>query len=159
MIRCSYMKYQIWTNETISLDREYMASDGYRPGAHMKLAYTGDVPKGDPEAVLERLFEKFNIDHPADYHAHSLSVGDVIVLVSPRGREFPYACESIGFALLIHWEPNNKNAAWLDSDTYHANPRYYEMIRKLMHMRKVSMAEAEAQIVVKPIVVKLPEAK
>ena len=46
--------------------------------------------------VLESLYEKFNLQHPADYRGHSLSVSDVVVL-HENGRNTAYFCDSIGF--------------------------------------------------------------
>jgi hypothetical protein len=58
--------------------------------------YAGEVPfEGDAIGSLEELFRTFNINHPADFRSHSLSVGDRIVL----GGETTFECASIG------WEP------------------------------------------------------
>ena len=46
--------------------------------------------------VLESLYEKFNLQHPADYRGHSLSVSDIVVL-HENGRDTAYFCDSIGF--------------------------------------------------------------
>jgi hypothetical protein len=52
--------------------------------------YTGQV--GNETELLNEVFRKFNIEHPADYQARSLSVGDIICL----GNRF-FAVEQIGF--------------------------------------------------------------
>lgn len=58
--------------------------------------YEGEVPfDGDPVASLEVLFRTFNIEHPADFRSHSLSVGDRVVL----GGEATFECKAFG------WEP------------------------------------------------------
>jgi hypothetical protein len=107
------MRYEIWTNETNDPAREYFGFDGYRPGAHMKLAYSNLIASNPDahDAALERLFEKFNIDQPADYKAHSLSVGDVVVLID-SGVRTAYACESCGWKALLVFDPTLKNPAW-----------------------------------------------
>lgn len=46
--------------------------------------------------MLERLFEKFNLQHPADYRGRSMSVSDVVVL-HENGRDTAHFCDSIGF--------------------------------------------------------------
>lgn len=60
--------------------------------------YEGDIyPVGEMEDMLNDIYEILNVDHPADYHAHSLSVSDVVGLnVSSRYWEFYYV-DSIGF--------------------------------------------------------------
>lgn len=46
--------------------------------------------------VLDRLYERFNLDHPADFTGHSLSVSDVIAL-NRDGDISCYYVEPIGF--------------------------------------------------------------
>ena len=64
--------------------------------------YTGTLSKNSTDEqsshteVLESLYEKFNLQHPADYRGHSLSVSDVVVL-HENGRDTAYFCDSIGF--------------------------------------------------------------
>lgn len=45
---------------------------------------------------LEALYEKFNIDHPADYKGHSLSVSDIVVL-HENGKNSAHFVDSFGF--------------------------------------------------------------
>ena len=42
--------------------------------------------------TLESIFEKFNLLHPSDFHGHSLSVSDVVVLDGVN-----YYCDSYGW--------------------------------------------------------------
>ena len=42
-----------------------------------ELVYTGELKEG---MSLDDIFTEFNIDHPADFTGHSLSVSDVVVL-------------------------------------------------------------------------------
>lgn len=49
--------------------------------------------------ILEKIFEKFNIDRPADFKGHSLSVSDVIGF-EKSGRKSAYYIEDIGFSKL-----------------------------------------------------------
>lgn len=60
--------------------------------------YDGDIyPVGEIEDMLNDIYEILNIDHPSDYHAHSLSVSDVVGLnVDSHSWEFYYV-DSIGF--------------------------------------------------------------
>jgi hypothetical protein len=144
------MRYQIYTNETIDLSREYSFSDGYRPGAHMKLAYEGLQPSNPDSAdsVLESLFYKFNMDHPVDYRAHSLSVGDVVVLFEDDwSSRTAYSCMPIGWTKLENFDPSVKNADWIDADSYHGNPRYYTRVQNIMRSLDCTFSAAEAKII------------
>lgn len=49
--------------------------------------------------VLEEIFERFNINHPEDYKARSLSTSDIVEIVRKDGSEF-YYCDSIGWRWL-----------------------------------------------------------
>jgi len=49
-----------------------------------------------PDMTLERIYERFNIDHPADFKGHSLSVSDVVVL-HQDGQDAAHYVDSIGF--------------------------------------------------------------
>jgi|GEM_PF-4019899 len=46
---------------------------------------------------LEQIYERFNINHPADFKGHSLSVSDVVIL-SRGGKETAYYVDNIGFS-------------------------------------------------------------
>ena len=45
---------------------------------------------------LEKLYEKFNINHPADFRGHSLSVSDIVAL-KRDGVVSCHYCDSVGF--------------------------------------------------------------
>ncbi len=65
------------------------------------LVYQRQIDKM-PEDVwdyLEKLFEEFNINHPADYHARSMSTSDLIVFVDRENRykETAFVVDMIGF--------------------------------------------------------------
>ena len=49
--------------------------------------------------TLEAIYTKFNIDHPADYKAHSLSVSDIVVL-HEDGENSAHFVDSFGFTEL-----------------------------------------------------------
>lgn len=55
--------------------------------------YSDRLTEGD---TLDRLYERFNIDHPEDYTGHSLSVSDVIVLQEEQ-RMKAYYVDSFGY--------------------------------------------------------------
>lgn len=65
-----------------------------------EILYRGNLPIGkrsvpQPE-LLEQLYQKFNCAQPMDYHGHSLSVSDVILL-NQAGKISAHYVDSIGF--------------------------------------------------------------
>lgn len=46
--------------------------------------------------ILEELFEKFNMAKPHDFHGHSLSVGDIVILEEGEFYQ-AYICDSFGW--------------------------------------------------------------
>ncbi len=63
------------------------------------LVYVGDLSelqRRTQSATLEAVYEKFNIDHPADYKGHSLSVSDIVVL-HEDGKNSAHFVDSFGF--------------------------------------------------------------
>ena len=61
------------------------------------LVYTGELAPGQGSSALERLWERFNTDHPADYHRPAMSVSDIIAVKQDGVVSFHY-CDSFGFA-------------------------------------------------------------
>ena len=57
------------------------------------LVYTAPL---DGKTTLEDIYRTFNLDRPADFTGHSLSVSDVVVL-NRSGKEEAHYCDSIGF--------------------------------------------------------------
>lgn len=55
---------------------------------------------------LEEVYEMFNLDEPEDFHGRSMSVSDVVEILSQDGAEEPgfYYCDSIGFQA-VDFEP------------------------------------------------------
>lgn len=67
-----------------------------------KLVYLGELSElqGQTQAeTLEEIYTKLNIDHPADYKAHSLSVSDIVVL-HENGENSAHFVDSFGFTEL-----------------------------------------------------------
>ena len=67
-----------------------------------KLVYMGELAElqGQTKSeTLEAIYTKFNIDHPADYKAHSLSVSDIVVL-HEDGENSAHFVDSFGFTEL-----------------------------------------------------------
>ena len=71
-------------------------------------ADAGIVEADTPAEACEKLFEIYNINHPADYEGRSMSISDIVKLSSdesPFCRDL-WFCDSIGFKKL-----NNTQAA------------------------------------------------
>ena len=61
--------------------------------ANYDLIYTAPLA---PDMSLDDIFTRFNIDHPADFKGHSLSVSDVVVL-HQAGQDTAHYVDSIGY--------------------------------------------------------------
>ena len=55
--------------------------------------YTAPLTAG---TTLEDIYRTFNVDYPADFKGHSLSVSDVVVL-HQNGQDTAHYCDSVGF--------------------------------------------------------------
>ena len=87
---------------------------------HYVLVYTGSLPEADttdPLPVLESLYMRFNLHPPEDFHGHSLSVSDVVVLRQQETLRSFYT-DSIGFRELPDFLPGNplRNAEMAKED-------------------------------------------
>ena len=72
--------------------------DAIKP-ENYNLVYVGELSElqGSVQgATLEAVYEKFNIDHPADFKGHSLSVSDIVVL-HEDGENSAHFVDSFGF--------------------------------------------------------------
>lgn len=102
-----------------------------------RLADTGSTPE-----KLNALWERFNIDHPADFKGHSLSVSDIIAL-KQNGAVSCHYVDSFGIKELPAFlQPENhlKNAEMVLEDDY-------GMIDGIINNGKhPSVAELEAQV-------------
>ena len=61
-----------------------------------ELVYTAPLTEQDS---LESIYTRFNIDHPADFKGHSLSVSDIVVL-HQDGKDTAHYCDRFGFSLV-----------------------------------------------------------
>ena len=61
--------------------------------------YSGEISTEDLQnpQLLEKIFERFNIDRPADFKGHSLSVSDVIVINDGGENAKVHYCDRSGF--------------------------------------------------------------
>lgn len=65
------------------------------------------LPYKDQNTMLDQIYEKFNIAHPADFYGHSLSVSDIIA-IRTNGQVSCHYVDSIGFKELPEFlKPEN----------------------------------------------------
>ena len=78
------------------------------------LRESGTVPE-----QLEKLYEQFNLEKPADFHSPSMSVSD-IVAIKQDGKVSYHYCDSVGFTQIPGFLPENplKNAEMAVEDDY-----------------------------------------
>ena len=82
--------------------------------AHYEVVYFANTPAYlygmSDAAALEELFIQFNVNHPADFKGHSLSVSDVIAL-KRQGQVDVFYVDSFGFKELPGFLDRVKEAA------------------------------------------------
>ena len=78
------------------------------------LRESGTVPE-----QLEKLYQQFNLEKPADFHSPSMSVSD-IVAIKQDGKVSCHYCDSVGFTQIPGFLPENplKNAEMTVEDDY-----------------------------------------
>ena len=81
-----------------------------------EILYRGNLPEGKrsvPQAeLLEQLYQKFNFARPTDYHGHSLSASDVIMLNQDEKISAHYV-DSIGFRELSGFQDKQERSSVL----------------------------------------------
>ena len=63
-----------------------------------KEVYAGEhqTDTEDKSLILDELFQKFNLNHPEDFHGNSMSVSDVVILDNEI-----YFCDSLGWKKVL----------------------------------------------------------
>lgn len=121
-----YAILQLRRSEDTALERfsslRMLANMGREPEIdHYELVYTAPLPKYENRtAMLEGLYEKYNIARPYDFTGHSLSVSDIVVL-RENGVVSCHYVDSIGFQELPGFlKPENylKSAEMAMEDDY-----------------------------------------
>ena len=85
-----------------------------------ELAYTAPLQSADLKGdIPERLFYRFNNEHPADYRHPSMSVSDIVAIRQEGGLSC-YYCDRFGFEQIPGFLPGNplKNAEMMVEDDY-----------------------------------------
>ena len=104
------------------MNYDYLQSKGVTPEHDgYDAIYTGGLADyGDNKTNLDMIYQRFNVDHPADFKGHSLSVSDVVALKKDGVVSCHYV-DSIGFRELPNFlKPENylKNVEMLLEDDY-----------------------------------------
>ena len=104
------------------MNYDYLQSKGVTPerGGYDAIYTCGLADYGDNKTNLDMIYQRFNVDHPADFKGHSLSVSDIVAL-KQNGVVSCHYVDSIGFRELPNFlKPENylKNAEMLLEDDY-----------------------------------------
>lgn len=104
------------------MNYDYLQSKGVTPEHDgYDAIYTGGLADyGDNKTNLDMIYQRFNVDHPADFKGHSLSVSDIVALKKDGVVSCHYV-DSIGFRELPNFlKPENylKNVEMLLEDDY-----------------------------------------
>ena len=104
------------------MNYDYLQSKGVMPerGGYDAIYTGGLADYGDNKTNLDMIYQRFNVNHPADFKGHSLSVSDIVAL-KQNGVVSCHYVDSIGFRELPNFlKPENylKNAEMLLEDDY-----------------------------------------
>ena len=104
------------------MNYDYLQSKGVTPerGGYDAIYTGGLADYGNARTNLDMIYQRFNVDHPADFKGYSLSVSDIVAL-KQNGVVSCHYVDSIGFRELPNFlKPENylKNAEMLLEDDY-----------------------------------------
>ena len=104
------------------MNYDYLQSKGVTPerGGYDAIYTGGFMDYGNARTNLDMIYQRFNVNHPADFKGHSLSVSDVVAL-KQNGVVSCHYVDPIGFRELPNFlKPENylKNAEMLLEDDY-----------------------------------------
>ena len=104
------------------MNYDYLQSKGVTPerGGYDAIYTGGFMDYGNARTNLDMIYQRFNVDHPADFKGHSLSVSDIVAL-KQNGVVSCHYVDSIGFRELPNFlKPDNylKNAEMAMEDDY-----------------------------------------
>lgn len=104
------------------MNYDYLQSKDVTPerGGYDAIYTGGFMDYGNARTNLDMIYQRFNVDHPADFKGHSLSVSDIVAL-KQNGVVSCHYVDSIGFRELPNFlKPENylKNAEMSMEDDY-----------------------------------------
>ena len=80
-------------NDNAFMNHRFAEAHGGVKIRDYETVYTGYIDGTEPIEILERLYEIFSRNHPADYKGRSLSVSDLVALEDTG----TYFCDSFGW--------------------------------------------------------------
>ena len=94
------VSYEIWQLKDTPENKALLFSD-YAYASLFRLTESRydkvyEAPTDTETDSLEKIYMKFNINHPSDFLGHSLSMSDVVVL-NDHGQRTAWYCDTIGF--------------------------------------------------------------
>ena len=122
----AFLIYQIQRGGELDAYRfmnyDYLQSKCVTPerGGYDAIYTGGFMDYGNARTNLDMIYQRFNVDHPADFKGHSLSVSDIVAL-KQNGVVSCHYVDSIGFRELPNFlKPENylKNAEMAMEDDY-----------------------------------------
>ena len=122
----TYAIYQLKRDDATAdlrfMNSEWLNKKGIEPQPeNYDLIYTGALyPASTQIDTLERLYQTFNLDHPADFTGHSLSVSDIVAL-KQNGVVSCHYVDSVGYKELPSFIKSGnylKNAEMQMEDDY-----------------------------------------
>lgn len=94
------MKYSIFQlpieHDNVFMGHNFAMNHGGINFQEYKTVYTGEIEGDTVDDILDKIYTRHNINHPADYRARSLSVSDLVALEDTG----TYFCDSIGWKQL-----------------------------------------------------------
>ena len=94
-----------------------------------------------PDEILDRIYERFNIRRPLDFHGHSLSMSDVVAL-KMDGKVFNYYVDRFGFSSLPNFQRPNE----LVQSAQTATQDDFDRIKGIIHDGTPSTAAEENRV-------------
>lgn len=107
----SFAIYQLKHDDSTAnirfMDSEWMQKQGLEPDKrNYEVVYTGMLTPFEIRVdTLEALYQTFNVDHPADFRGHSLSVSDIVALKEQGVVSYHYV-DNIGYKELPYFDKN-----------------------------------------------------
>lgn len=92
--------YEIWQLKDTPENKVLLFSD-YAYASLFRLTESRydkvyEAQAGKADSTLDKIYYRFNVDHPKDFKGHSLSMSDVVVL-NNNGKRTAWYCDTLGF--------------------------------------------------------------
>lgn len=160
----TYAIYQLKRDDATTdlrfMNSDWLSKKGIEPQPeNYDLIYTGALYSASSQIeTLERLYQTFNIDHPADFTGHSLSVSDIVAL-KQNGVVSCHYVDSVGYKELPSFIQSGnylKNAEMQMEDDYgmidgivNNGPRQTEPPAKPAHEKQADTKSKKPSVLAK----------